>query len=389
MNRARASVSVIEPIAGVSYVLPVSAVSYILIDYSANLDTTGRYPYIKDVFVMVDSTVLAFAKSLSDNAAASEELRDFVFDKGLSESLVMQDVCVPLLTILRLFTDTYSVSDASLLELGKNFADAITSSDSNTLSFAKVLNETPAIIEALTTTFDGALNDLVGMGDIVNFINGWYRIFDETVSAADNFNRVVIWNPAIADTPIAVDLFANQYEKPFSDGSSIQDSSVQSLEYARSLADNNISLLGLSGALNELPLNSSDINDDFGVERIYLETGKGISESQIADDIFNRVLVWDRLFSDTPITNDISSSSIDKPISDNSSISDSLIYSLDYIKSFSDSSSATDSPALSVSRGNVSDDVSTSDSFNFVKVTSPPFTLNDRLLNDIALNASY
>lgn len=389
MNKARANVSVIDPIAGVSYVLPVAAVSYVLINYSAEQDVTGRYPYVQDVCVVADSSVLAFAKVLNDSVAAADALQDFVVGKAVSDTISLQDVCAPLLIILRSFTEASTVSDASLLEFGKNLAEEIdVSQDSNAISIGKVLADTPEILESLSTSFDGTLDDLVGIGDIVNFINGWYRVFDETVPTADAFDRVVSWNPTLVETPVITELLAADYSKPFSEDATISDSSIQSLEYLRTFADNNISLLGTPGSFNELALNVSSINDDFGVERIYLETGKGLSETQDTTDVFDRVLIWDRAFAESASTSDVTAADLGKPLSDSNGVTDSVDVLLEILRSYADSLSATDTASVSFSQATAGDSVATSDSFDYVKATSPPFLLNAKLLNETVLNAS-
>lgn len=458
MNRARASVQVIEPVAGVSYALPVASVNYILLVASGQLDTTGRYPYVQDVVVVAESHVVNFAKVLADVSATQDQLVSEV-GKSLSESATVTDVCATLLILLRTFEETATVTDANLIGFGKALVEAIEADDVSSVSVQKALSESQPIAEALRTDFNGALNDIAAMGEVITFVKSIVRVFDETVIASDNrtssiepaksevvsatdstpvndfgkgasetvgvtdsttesfgknasdavtatdddqvdyskpvseevvaadvYNRVVVWSRSPTESVGVADAPAVDFGRPVTDSVTLSDNSVQSIGFERQFSDG-VNVVGFSGVLNVLTLNTAILNDDFGIDRETIEFGKNVDETQPVLDSFDRVLDWSRTLTETITVIDDDVVDFSRPVSDSASAIDNLSSAVTYDRTFTESTSASDDVAKSIG-DSVAETVSATDSFSSVVVAAIPFRLNQKLLNTSLLNGS-
>lgn len=389
MNKARASVSVIDPIANVSFVLPVAAVSYLELVASAELDQTGRYPYAVDTYIVADASLVDFAKALQSGVDTTEAINAFGFGKSLSDdSVTVPDEIFPILILLKDFIDDTYANDVDLLEFGKNLIEAVAASHGTpTADYAKNLTENQEILEALAVGFAGALDDIAPVGDIVNFINGFARVFDETMVAEDVYDRVVEWNPPFDEDAPVIEQISNGLEKPFADGSTIEDDSVQSVGYARSFEDSNISLVGSPATLNGMLLNDNPINDSPGAETFNFDFGKNPEEVLLAGESFDRVVTWFPEYVDTTLISELLTSDFSKSLTDAPAATESIGFANVFSRSFEDEFGAVDIFAANVAPG-ISDSISTSDDLSYEKASSQPALLNTGLLNTTQLNAS-
>lgn len=136
--------------------IPASDVAYILLRSDASLDTTGRFRYIPDVFIVTDAVAKAVVKGFSSTAAAGDS---FSFDahKVLEDSVSFAEFFVVTLIYLRDFEDYVSPGDTHVVEFLKAVADSVATTDAVARQFSKLLT-------------DGvAMNDSFDIGDGLEF----------------------------------------------------------------------------------------------------------------------------------------------------------------------------------------------------------------------------
>jgi hypothetical protein len=398
VGKARASVVVIDPtatvsstkaLASVSIVLPIAAVSYIELVAEAYSDSTGRYQFIADTYVVADQTLVSVAKAFQDNTSASEAISAFAVDKGLTETLTLSDVCYPVLVLIRDNVDSFDVSDEDILSFGKNLVETIAATEGDRLvSYDKGLTENQAILEALSVGFSGCLDDIAPVGDIVNFVNGWARVFAETISTSDSYSHVLQWSRTIDDSAAPTELLAYGFSKPFTDEATLADSAVPSLEFLRSAEDSNISLVGTSGLLNVHMLNDLKVNGATDIETFASTVGKNVQDDFTATESYSRVLTWYRSPTDSLEVIESLLSDLGKQLSDSSTPTDLLSSETSFARSVADSAGPSDLTISTVGKA-ASDSVTITESLAYVKTSAAPFLLNAYTLNIVPLNANY
>jgi hypothetical protein len=194
-----------RPIVALSYAIPVTAVSYIQLQVDTYVDLSGRYKFVRDTFLVVDSSILAFGKALSDIALVSDAAA-LSSTKLLSDTVTPTDSFARAVAYIRAFSETSSVSDTTVVSFVKAAYDSFSASDAiTTMSFAKFLT------------------DGVAMNDSFDAVDGSQYAFTKGVSnvvfASEELSRQV------------------DYARGFTDATGeVEDAKY--LAFVKSLADN-------------------------------------------------------------------------------------------------------------------------------------------------------
>lgn len=367
-------VNYIELVASVDYDALLAKVKADQPQYSAKLDYSGFYPYVVDFYVVTDLNAIGVDKNiLGDLVVSSDAINSIGFAKNLAEVQVIADNVITLLTIIRQYSDQLNVSDDYIKTIGKNLTEDLLSSDVHQFDVKKALAEVVNAIDATAADFSGRLDDIAPVGDIVNFVTGYVRFFEEVMSTSDTFDRVVSFKPTLVDTPVALEALAVDFvREPFSDTFGLSDSSIQSLEFTRYLEDNNINLYGYPGTFNELLMGDYQFNGDVGTDRLTTEFGKNLSDSQSAADAFDRVLVWDKSYQDAVGQSEALSYVFGKGLFDQPIPTDVLDRSLVWVRSYQDTVSQSEAQSYSVGKS-LSDSNGMSDAFDRVVIWSKSY----------------
>lgn len=147
--------------ATVTYVVPVSAISHITLAVGVSVDDSGRYPYIIDTAVVLDSLSFSIGKALFDTAPI-QELKSISISKP--------------------FADDWTVGDAVSVRPELFRYDSVSTSDADVFSLEKGLRDTPTITETLYFSVEKILSDAVGMNDMFDLNDGSTYTFAKAIN---------------------------------------------------------------------------------------------------------------------------------------------------------------------------------------------------------------
>jgi hypothetical protein len=178
-QRLRASVTVANPVvqaqvayatasttaeihsASVTYVVPVAAIAHINLVVGVMVDDSGRYPFIADTVVMLESLSFSTSKLLTDAATMQENHR---------------------ISTAKPFSDGWSVADAVSLRPEPFKYDSVGTSDNDTYVLEKGLRDTPVVVETLYFSVEKLLTDGVGMNDSFDLNDGSTYTFAKAIN---------------------------------------------------------------------------------------------------------------------------------------------------------------------------------------------------------------
>lgn len=153
--RARASVTATGFNVVTSEAIPVANVAYILLAVGASLDTSGRYKYIPDIVVVSDAVQKLVQKTVRDSVFTSD-FTTLATTLGISDSISFTEAFVAVLTYVRSFSDSVSLSDQTTVSFSKSLTDSQTLTDALRYTFSKYLADGVAINDSFAAT-DGLL----------------------------------------------------------------------------------------------------------------------------------------------------------------------------------------------------------------------------------------
>lgn len=199
--KIRAGVAVVDPVTSVTYIAPVAGVSYIELAVSAQIDTSGLFQFVPDTAVMTDGTSFSLAKLLAESVPVPDATR-FEFEKAVvGDSVTLADVFTKLLTYNRILADTFGLTDAQVLAVGKPLQDSVPVYDATASQVSKALADTFVLNDTTARQFVKALSDVTGLADGTQFI----------------------LNMAVSDTAGTTDALAYAFSKALADTFALQD----------------------------------------------------------------------------------------------------------------------------------------------------------------------
>jgi len=260
-----------------------------------------------DSLLVVDSPVLATAKTFTDAYVASEALA-LSFEKAANDAAALVD------TELRAFgkalTETPFAEDLAAFNFGKPFSDAASLTDSPARSVAKILSDTVNLADALTASklFTRAIANTV---DATDDVDGTASILDDQEIAFVKFNN---------NTAAATDLFEliAAFARAFTEQLDTNDETVLSVGTARSDTATAVDVFAKSVNFARSFSEQADLTDSDTIS-----VGKELSEAPLAEDLFVRVVAFTRALAEQPAVAEERVIIFSRPLGDSASSSES------------------------------------------------------------------
>ena len=157
--KLRVSVAVVDAHANISYVMPVAGIKYIELKVKASLDTVNRNPYIVDSTVVFDTVALEAAKKFYESIGSTDVIKNYVFDKGLKDSVSALDTVNVLLIFIRNFADSANITESKAIAYFKAFSSDFSLTDNDTYSSSKKISDGVAMQDGADAT-DGNVTSI-------------------------------------------------------------------------------------------------------------------------------------------------------------------------------------------------------------------------------------
>lgn len=332
------------------------------------IDEYNSNPFLDDATLTPSDALLAM---LVIKAAADDQtLEDAIKlnpKKALFDSMVMADVCIAGLLFFREYTETVTPSEAKKIAMGLAKAEELVAADASKVLFAKVLADTPVVLENVAKVLQKPFADPVFLGEVINFLIGFARQFVETVTPTDQLNR---FNLGLlkADSVSVPDSKAVNLIQVKTDSVSLSD--IFAFLHPRAFSDL-VSMSPYGGLLNDMALNSGLVNASFGGDRVTLLIAPVYADVTLGSDSFARVCQWLRQYADGVVSSDAVTVTTGKPLQDaNPAITDSFLRTLFYGRTPQDANTLLET-RLTITTTSVS---------------AVPATLNRGVLNALPLN---
>ena len=203
--RLRLSVAVVHPTLSVSTVVPAANIAYVKLTLGTSLDTTGRFKFVTDAAVVVDSVAVSLDKLRADDFAPVDS-HTFALAKPLSHVAYATDSLTR--AVAKQLADSYGVSAAATLQVAKAAFDAYGFSDHSVFSVDKLVT------------------DGVGMNDSFDTGDGSVYSFTKHISNVAFVNEQLRRDVAksLTDSVVAGSLAALSVTKaPFTDAAQVAD----------------------------------------------------------------------------------------------------------------------------------------------------------------------
>jgi len=223
--RARASVAVVDPVAGVVCVVPAAEIKYVELAVNAHLDTTGKFRYVMDISIeLVEELNIAFTKARSDAFGLSDITTRAISPKYSDSVSPLSDQ--PVFAVDKALTDESPLDDALAYSFDKPLVDATPElADALARSFDKSLADaTPGMDDSASSTVTKSLIDSVTIQDVLERYIVALREFSESVDATDNSSWEFTAGTEAEQIGVG-DTFAPVFAKAVSDAFSMNDSS--------------------------------------------------------------------------------------------------------------------------------------------------------------------
>lgn len=337
-SRPRASVVVTKPLASVSAqllavatsatvagatvtaVVPVSSLSHIALVLNAELDTSGRFRYITELAVVLDSISLELDKPLTEFIGLGDASVLGV-DKSASDSFELVETFTKLLTYIRSFADEYGLNDAQQLEVAKALQDSLNAVDFQSRVVQKSLNDGVAmndladLVDGITFQAVKSVMNIVFTGDVQQF----------AVSKPLNDTAQIVENVALsatlprADSVAASDAVSVEGGKTLFELQSLSDAA--NFAVTKVLTETLVFIESVNSSVSKPLADNALVTDALAAAFIKaLTDGVGINDAAETTDGLNFQAV--KSFSNVAYAADVSSRLISPGKSDVASVSD-------------------------------------------------------------------
>lgn len=162
----------------VSFVSPVAAVEYVQVKVQAEVSFPDVYGI--EVVTPTDFFSLTTTKGFSEDVSQLDEIKNFDFAKGLSETPALVDNIVTTLIFIRNLTETITLLDDFARSILPD--DAIGSVDTYVSSFDKVVNESIVLLDNM----DGDIEFQLVKTTSESLVANDSQIFDVLVVKSEN-----------------------------------------------------------------------------------------------------------------------------------------------------------------------------------------------------------
>ncbi len=166
-------------------------------DVFIDADTLNRYFTAQynspnaESFGFTDSDVFSFGKGLGDTSIITEELAN-AMQKGVTESVSVSEDFSKVVTYLRDFTESTSVSESHTYAFGKAASDSVSISESQVFDVSTVLTDSYSFSDSQVLEMSNLLEDSFSVGESLARTVVYSRDFadayglDDTASASDD-----------------------------------------------------------------------------------------------------------------------------------------------------------------------------------------------------------
>ena len=166
-------------------------------DVFIDADTLNRYFTAQynspnaESFSFTDSDVFSFGKGLGDTPTITEQLAN-AMQKPLTESVSVSENFSKVVTYLRDFTESTSVSESHTYAFGKNPSDSVSISESQVFDVSTVLADSYSFSDSQVLEVSNLLEDSFSVGESLARTVVYSRDFadayglDDTASASDD-----------------------------------------------------------------------------------------------------------------------------------------------------------------------------------------------------------
>ena len=304
----------------VTAVVPVSRLSHISLSLNATLDTSGRFKYLTELAIVMDSIAKEFSKPASDTAnLVDASVLDF--SKPASDSVELTETFTKLLTYIRSFADEYGLTDAQQLEVAKALQDSFDAVDFQSRVVEKSLNDGVAmndladLVDGITFQAVKSVMNMVFTGDVQQF----------AVSKSLNDTAQIVENVALSatlprsDSVAASDAVSVEGGKTLFESQSLSD--VANFAVAKVLTETLVFIESVNSSVSKTLADNALLTDALAAAFIKaLTDGVGINDAAETTDGLNLQAV--KSFSNVAYAADVSSRLISPGKSDVASVSD-------------------------------------------------------------------
>ena len=166
-------------------------------DVTIDADTLNRYFTAQynspnaESFGFTDSDVFSFGKGLGDTPTITEQLAN-AMQKALTESISVAENFSKVVTYLRDFTESTSVSESHTYAFGKAASDSVSISESQVFDVSTVLADSYSFSDSQVLEMSNLLDDSFSVGESLARTVVYSRDFadayglDDTASASDD-----------------------------------------------------------------------------------------------------------------------------------------------------------------------------------------------------------
>lgn len=268
--------------------------------------------HLHDSAVLAETRVYFLAKALQDNPGAADHLQN-AFAKVLVDAGTVAENAA--LGVYKSASDAAQLIDEAHTQFAKTLADVAVTADFAHRNISKPLQDSVSATDDL----DGAAT----IEDDQEMI--YFKTTSEMAGVSDVFYRQVNYVRHFNEDGSLADVQVRAVEKPFTESPQLADGATKSSEKILSEVFSAIDLAEKSSTKpvsNEVSLTDTDS----------ISVGKTVSDTASFSDDFQRVLIFLRSLSDSASAADAIASSLSKPTSDAFAASELIVKSAGLVK---------------------------------------------------------
>lgn len=303
-------VTYVDPVFALSYLEPKVATTYLEVDVLA---VPSKPAVIQvDVVNPLDNTIFGVAKNIQELVSATEA-KAVSFSGSLEDQVYLAESFIPRRFISRLFTDTYSLVDASTIGFGASYTDLVTTSeDINTVDISKVLQDTAVSLDITAAAITKVLSDYISPTDI--YASDVLKVLAESVSSIDVFSRTIDFDRAFTSAITLIELATSNTGKNLADSTSATEYYVVDFSSVRQ--------------------DSATTTDNAELVNQFFRTF-----SDTVSSAENKTILFGKVFADLVTIQDAVSAAVQYNtfLSDNILLSDTVVTAVPIVRTFTDS----------------------------------------------------
>lgn len=315
--------------ADLSYQRLVGLAAYLRLETSdIVLDPDSKNRYFRDLEYVypLDAHAIGLTKALTSDPFGLLESASLTAGLVKNDDFGMADEVSVLLTYLREFADLATVLDSPVIAIAKSEIDALITSDEITDKvFGKGFADSSLLIDAPSIGFEHSRHESISVADVYAATVSYVRDFPEVITALSDIRPVLDVGLGPTDEVTALEALLFDLSSLASDELTVADAS--SIDYSRPEADG----VSTSDAFDRVVVFSRAFSDAFALDD-NATVGGVIKETQaFKTNVFGftdaQEFSFAKELNDELVLADITSRANEKTLDDNLSIIESLIIS--------------------------------------------------------------